>query len=86
MSKSPPVFTTSNPTTVFYFFQCNRYEVRFMVPKAKCDTNSFILLFLCNIFDVQMLLLWRDYFSGCKFHSLPTADSLTVGVNDSVTG
>lgn len=46
-----------------------------MVPKAKCDANSFILLFLCNIFDFQMLLLWRDYFSGCIFHSLPTADS-----------
>lgn len=57
-----------------------------MVPKAKCETNSFILLFLCNIFDVQMLLLWRDYFSGCIFHSSPTADSLAVGVNDSVTG
>lgn len=47
-----------------------------MVPRAKCDTNSFILLFLCNIFDVQMLLLWKDYFSGCIFHSAPTAVSL----------
>lgn len=46
-----------------------------MVPKAKCDTNSFILLFLCNIFDVQMLLLWRDYFWDVDFFHFPTADS-----------
>lgn len=57
-----------------------------MLPKAKCDTDTFLLLFLCNVFDVQILLLCRDYFSGCVFRSSPTDDSVTVGVNDSVTG
>lgn len=88
----PPLISACvySSSSVLYYcsscFQSSGYEVRFIVPKAKCDRNSFILLFLCNIFDVQMLLLWRDYFSGCIFHSLPTADSLTVGVDDSVAG
>lgn len=29
----------------FFFLNWNQYKVRFTVPKAKCDTNSFILLF-----------------------------------------
>lgn len=87
MSKSMPVYNISSISNCCfcYFFSLNRFEVRSMVPKAKCDSLKVLYYYFFVIYLMSGCCCCGEIiFQDVDF--VHYQQLFTVGANNSVTG